>query len=308
MDRLQPELSLCIAGVRLALRNRTGLTVPPLDSPYLPFVCDARSSAAADLGIDVALVPKDLSDCPPLTRTHSLGPECSFYRDAEGRLYLRQPSADDASPVWFARFDRTARDAVVLIERSRMRAESGERLVTNPLTCGLDQALLVYRLAALAGGMLHGAVAVVEGKGLLLAGRSGSGKSTLARLLARRESVRVLSDERAAVRRMGDGWTVHGTPWCSSAGAAACTAAPLCGLFFLRHGSKTEARALSTAAALERLLPLVTIPWGDPLILPSLLDFCGALSTGVAAFDMPFEPHERAADHLESLAAGLSSR
>jgi hypothetical protein len=117
-------------------------------------------------------------------------------------------------------------------------------------------------------------------------------------------SALLLSDDRVVVRAEGGGFEVFGTPWPGEAGIAASTSAPLDGVFFIAHGSVNEIREIDQKEAMERLLPLASVPWYDPERMTDVLMFCEAALSRVPAYVLSFRPDRDIAGFLEDFAAG----
>jgi hypothetical protein len=169
----------------------------------------------------------------------------------------------------------------------------------NPLAYPADQVLLMYLLARRCGAIFHAAGFGWRGCGFVFLGRSGAGKTTLSRLLLGRPGWEPLSDDRVIVRRIGEGHLLFGTPWPGEAGLAENGWFPLNGLCFLRQGSVNRLAALQPRAALERILPLSSIPWFDREALGPVLDFLGSLAAAVPAWDLEFRDDASVAELLE---------
>jgi hypothetical protein len=181
-------------------------------------------------------------------------------------------------------------------------AHGGEERLSNPVAYPLDQILMMYFLSRQRGMVVHGAGVVRSGRGIVLAGPSGAGKSTISRLLAPGAGIEVCSDDRMVVRRR-DGFWAFGTPWPGEEEAALNRGYPLEGLYFLRHGERHSRRDLTPAAALERLLPVVSNPWFDRDASERILEVCDDLLTGVPSFVLDFTPDEGVRRHLEEIGA-----
>jgi len=168
----------------------------------------------------------------------------------------------------------------------------------NAWSKGLGLSLLVLRLRAHGGLVLHGAAAEVDGQGILCVGISGTGKSTLARLLDAAGNT-VLTDERPVLRQWPppeDGATpsrdfrVYGSPWPSSAGFARNAWTPLRRIYFVEHGATDRLTPLPPRDAVSRLVHVATIPWQDPVLLDPCLATVDALLRAVPCAVLSFRP------------------
>jgi len=79
------------------------------------------------------------------------------------------------------------------------------------------QIIILNYLAYHKGMFVHSAAVVDKrGRGFLFAGPGSCGKSTLARLFQKDKSLRVISDDRVIVRKIGRYFYLFGSPWHSS--------------------------------------------------------------------------------------------
>lgn len=176
----------------------------------------------------------------------------------------------------------------------------------NAWSTGLGLLLLILRLRAYGGLVLHGTAAEVDGQGILCVGISGTGKSTLARLLDAAGDT-VLTDERPVLRQWPppeDGATpsrdfrVYGSPWPSSAGFARDAWAPLRRIYFLEHGATDRLTPLPPRDAVSRLVHVATIPWQDPVLLDPCLATVDALLQAVPCSVLSFRPTPAVVDMI----------
>jgi hypothetical protein len=171
-------------------------------------------------------------------------------------------------------------------------------LQIRPDSSGIDQLLLMLRLAPEKGCIVHSAAMGLHGHGLMFTGFSGAGKSTLSTLLSRHPGFAPLSDERVVIRTTEQGPIVYGTPWHSDARIIGNGRFPLKAVFFLHHAPDNSIVPCPPDTALQRILPQVMIPWYDPDLYPKILDTCGNLIQSVPAYDFHFRPDNSAADAI----------
>ncbi len=173
---------------------------------------------------------------------------------------------------------------------------------------GLGLSLLVLRLRANVGLVLHGTAAEVDGQGILCVGISGRGKSTLARLLDAAGAT-VLTDERPVLRQWpahaagatpSASFRVYGSPWPSSAGFARNSWAPLRRIYFLEHGEADRLTPLTPQAAVSRLIHVATIPWQDPVLLDPCLATVDALLRAIPCAVLSFRPEPAVVDAIRA--------
>ncbi len=132
-------------------------------------------------------------------------------------------------------------------------------------------------LAGSGGMLLHAASVVREGAAYLFVGPSGVGKTSIARTLPGPGIV--LSDEIAAVRRVGGQFRAFATPFWGDLQAvgAAPASAPVQRLLFPMHGSTTRCVPLSSASAVAMLLRSVVFFGADDALAARLVATAGDL-------------------------------
>jgi hypothetical protein len=184
---------------------------------------------------------------------------------------------------------------------------NGKALVRNPVSYPLDLILLMYLLAEKRGAVVHCAGASIDGNGFIFPGCSGAGKSTLANILASRENVHVLGDDRIIARRTGNSLKVCGTPWLGTAARCRNQSAPLKGIAFPGRGQANSFKRIPTSAALEKLLPLVSVPWFDKTVMPHVLQFCGELVSATPCYELLFRPDNSVLETLDAMLADCVS-
>jgi hypothetical protein len=159
----------------------------------------------------------------------------------------------------------------------------------------------MYFLAPRHGLICHAAGLVHDGRGLLFAGRSGAGKTTWMRLCAGRPELAGLSGDRVIVRRVdGDVW-VYGTPWAGEGRVASNRAAPLHALVFLHQSPVDELRPIAPGAALEQLLPVVSVLWFDRERMERTTAFCGELVEALPSYELCFRREGAAVELVEQI-------
>jgi serine kinase of HPr protein (carbohydrate metabolism regulator) len=158
---------------------------------------------------------------------------------------------------------------------------------------------MMHILAGNQGFIIHAAGVQIGGSGYIFPGKSGAGKSTLTRQFAGRPGTGLLSDDRVAVRRIGGCFHAFGTPWPGEGKVAVNGRVPLAGIFFILKGSRNEIKEITTRTALERLLPVVSVPWYDRDVMAGILSFFEELVSRVPVYEMLFTRGPAAADCFE---------
>lgn len=288
------ESRIDVAGCRIDIDSTFPILNNHLDRAYAAFL-DTPSDTFADLLFEVHLeagLPTDPANLPVV---FDCSPSWSMFRD-DGTLWIRRQSPSHPDPFWVARLSLDFRETTVYCgDPFVIRSATGVQLV-NPVSYPLDQILLMCGLARRDGVILHGAGLSAAGRGFVFLGRSGAGKTTLSRLLAENLRGTLLSDDRVIVRKRQDGYSMHGTPWPGEAGIATNGSAPLTALLFLVQAEENRIMPVTPTAALERLLPVASVPWYDAGMTSAALSTCEQLTQDVPAFDLRFTPDRRVAD------------
>jgi hypothetical protein len=285
---------LQIASVNMAISHDPFVNLCNHDPLYRTFF-DGTRTGKSNSHIQMRLVLGKMPDLSRLQKLFDTRESWSMYGDDKGYWISFHP-AFHSHPFWIARFDRQASRAIVYCG-SPLRAGGGKKInLDNPICYPLDQLLVMYHLAYRDGVLVHAAGIDLGGRGLIFPGCSGAGKSTLARLFAASRVGKLLSDERVAVCRTGAEWQVFGTPWAGTEDIADNGCAPLAGMFLLKHGKRNHLRELTAEIALERLLPILSIPWYDPDTMSRIVAFAKQLVAKVPAYEMSFKPDRSAVD------------
>jgi hypothetical protein len=170
-----------------------------------------------------------------------------------------------------------------------LRQRSGTVTLADVHEASIDSFLrIAYSLALLdVGGLvLHAASLVRSRMARVFCGRSGSGKTTVARLSP---DATLLSDELSIVRVLDKRARCYGTPFSGALGRAGeGRAAPLGGIYFLRHDSRHAVEAVKPRQALERLLPNVLFFAREAELTARVLGVAADLVEAVPCFDLSF--------------------
>lgn len=278
-------VSICIAGVRFVVYVPGDIPLEPLAPCYAGFR-SAESVSPVLESIDVSL----RLGLPPFSRARQVFDGQSWWLYAPDGQRRQIGLGEDPSRLrWLAEFSLPLAQVEVHCRSEQVGESAKYESLANPMTYPLDQLLLVYVLAG-KGLLIHAAGARIDGKGFLFAGSSGAGKSTLARSLAAAGCTELLSDDRMVVREVDGRLMAFGTPWPGDAGIAKNGSIPLDALFFIHHGAQNRIRALTVDQALRGLLPVCSIHWYEPDLLPAELSFAGRLLAGVPCFRLDSQP------------------
>jgi len=187
-----------------------------------------------------------------------------------------------------------------LIERGDLRAEWDQnakrgRIVQSANPYSIDVALRIFHSLMLArkGGLLvHAASAVRNGKAFLFAGVSGAGKTTISRLAP--PDALLLTDEISYVRREGQHFVAHGTPFAGElARVGENVQAPLAALYLLHQGQENSIEPLGHSEAVRRLMENVLFFANDPELVSKVFETVCELVRQVPVYRLTFVPDER---------------
>lgn len=216
---------------------------------------------------------------------------------------LKSPAAD--MPLWQMHLQRGSNNVVVYCGGSIISNTSTSVAIRNPVAYPADLILMMYTLTDRQGIIVHSTGISLNGKGLVFPGVSGAGKSTLTRLFSHLDRVTRLSDDRVILRHIDGKPRMFGTPWLGEAGVCANADAPLNAMLFLRKGPANRINKLSGKQAIERLLPVVSVPWYDPDTLGPIMETCETVVAAVPAYEFEFTPTVDAVTFIEKFAADL---
>lgn len=287
---------LRIGGIAFDTRSSTLPFDVGLDSAYASFT--ASEPSRDDEVIAVDLVSGDPAPPGDARRIFDGGASWSAYalENGEQAIVLAPPAT---GPVWRAQFRP---------EMNRVRVTFGpalwnDGLFYNPVRYPLDQLLTMHRLASAGGAVIHCALVAIGEHAVLFPGVSGAGKTTLSRQLVGRDGIRVLSDDRAIVRRTAGGYRAFGTPWPGEGGHAMNLGLPLAAIAFLEQGPRAALRAISLSESVKRIARVASVPWYDreagPRVFDGLTAMCDAVPTSV----LTFAPDPSVVDTVLALAA-----
>lgn len=288
-----------IGGLEFRLHSEELSLAQEVDWAYRPFLAGggAREAAGDADHVDVRfrLTPSPRFDGTVVFQSEARwtlrtnGAERAFVWQTPGR----------AEPTWVARFAPGAlRRVEVECGPGMVEGDGAGRTLRSPFRYPFDQLLTMYALGP-RGFVVHAAGLVFGGRGAVFPGVSGAGKSTFARLAAARPGWTPLSDDRVVLRCEDGGIRVHGSPWAGTGRVAASGSAPGGALLFLEQGTEDAVRSISPAECLERLLPVISIPWFDAEALGAGLEAAEAIARSIPAGVLTFRPEEGAVEAVE---------
>ena len=173
--------------------------------------------------------------------------------------------------------------------------------ILNPIV----EVCLLTRLAREGGLLLHSAGILSLTGGFIFTGASGAGKSTLSGFFDAR-GASVLSDERMIIRKSGDAFVIHGTPWVGSGAYAKNESGLLTELFCISHGPQHQIESLPPGAVLALILPQCFLPHWDRTAMESTLAFISDLIAHVPCRRLVFAKHQDVVDYVQNQLTGTS--
>lgn len=173
--------------------------------------------------------------------------------------------------------------------------------IFNPIV----EVCLLTKLAQEGGLLLHSAGILSLTGGYIFTGASGTGKSTLSGFFDAR-GASVLSDERTIVRKSGDTFVVHGTPWVGSGAYAKNESGRLTELFCIRHGQQHRIEPMSPSTVLSFMLPQCFLPHWNRVAMEATLAFLSDLVLHVPCKSLAFAKHLDVVDFVQDQLAGTS--
>ena len=167
--------------------------------------------------------------------------------------------------------------------------------ILNPIV----EVCLLTRLAREGGLLLHSAGVLSLTGGYIFTGASGAGKSTLSGFFDTR-GASVLSDERMIIRKSGEAFVIHGTPWVGSGAYAKNESGLLTELFCISHGPQHQVESLPPSAVLARILPQCFLPHWDRTAMESTLAFLSDLIAHIPCQRLAFAQHQDVVDYVQN--------
>lgn len=292
------EANIEICGIHFVVTSRHDLSAQNIPATYRPFYKKNVSDAEV-FNITVSNKAGILPNTDTLKKIFDSELSWSMYKDEDQYYLSLDPSAIFKKISCHAQFDARMSTATLYNETADCGVNDSTG-VLNPFCYPLDQILLMYILAGRQGALIHAAGMNVSGRGLIFPGKSGAGKSTLSRLFLGRDNIKLLSDDRMIIRKIDNRFLAFGTPWAGDAGIAENKSVFLDRLFFIHHANNNRLEEISPQKALERLMPVTSIPWYDREVMSDLLSFSEDLVMNIPSYDLYFRPDDAVVSFLEN--------
>lgn len=297
-------MNLEIAGINIAVHCKDAMILPYHDPSYKSFFKTVKDHLALSADIKINLELGNIPQTGSLSKEFDSSESWSMYRnDNDYYIEFRRTGADN-DPLFLAKANHDFTDITVYCGERLIKKTDDNTEVLSPFCYPLDQIILMYFLAHKDGALVHAAGADLHGKGYIFPGKSGAGKSTLSKQFTSKAHMEILSDDRIAVRKTDNIFKTFGTPWPGEGKIAVNKNAPLAGIFFITHGNNNRISEIGPQQALEKLLPVVSIPWYDRKIMTKILLMCESLTSGIPAYELYFKPDTGIADLFEKFITG----
>jgi len=288
------RIDLHIADYRISLAEGQGY--PPISWPMLPFRTFLDSSnhhPDIDFAITVVEELPNFSQGPlQFDACHGLW---RLYHADTGFLFesldtkTQQPSTRALITKDFSHVD---------VWTVGEEPASGKGWVPVKILNPLVEVCLLTRLAREGGLLLHSAGILSPTGGYIFTGASGTGKSTLSGFF-NDCGASVLSDERMIIRKCGETFAMHGTPWIGSGAFAENESGILTELFCIRHGAQHQIEKLTPGAVLALILPQCFLPHWDRSAMESTMAFLSDLIAHVPCQRLTFAKQPDVVDHIQ---------
>jgi len=279
-------LNLEIAGINLLIAADGLKIVRHSDPAYQGFFMTER---ARSTDIVIKIKPDPMPDSRGMKKIFDSGESWSLFRSGNTYVLIFQPPVF-TRPYLMAEMNHAFAQVTIYCSEHLINRIGETITVSNPVQYPLDQIILMHYLAQRQGALIHAAGLDIDGCGYVFPGRSGAGKSTLSRQFLGQKEFHLFSDDRMAVRKTAEKFTVYGTPWPGDEGIADNGSSRLSGIFFLSHGNCNRMERINPQKALELLLPVTSIPWYEEESMTKAISFCEDITSHVPSYNLQFMP------------------
>ncbi len=102
------------------------------------------------------------------------------------------------------------------------------------------------------------------------------------------------------IRKSGDTFLIHGTPWVGSGAFAKNESGPLTELFCISHGAQHQIERLSPSAVLALILPQCFLPHWDRSVIESTMACLSDLIAHVPCQRLTFAKQPDVVDYIQN--------
>jgi hypothetical protein len=186
--------------------------------------------------------------------------------------------------------------------KGRLFCPAGNRPLGSITGYPLDELLMLNILSLHKLGIeVHACAVDDNNRGFLFVGVSGAGKSTLARLWMSDPSVKVLSDDRIIIRKVGKKFFAYGTPWHGDAGISMPDDVKIEKIFFISHAQGNYVKPLNLIDAATRSFVCCFPPFWNSEGIRFILSFIDMMVKGVSCYELGFAPEKNVIDFIRKL-------
>lgn len=157
----------------------------------------------------------------------------------------------------------------------------------------LQAAYFAARLIDFNGITLHSSAILCFGKAYLFSAHSGVGKTTHTKLWQAyfgEENIKVINDDKPAIRCVNDEITAYGTPWSGLSYECENISAPVGGLIFIERGKTDKIERIKRTKSVLPLLLTQTIYKASAQRMAMVLETADKIITGVPVYKLTCTP------------------
>jgi len=151
------------------------------------------------------------------------------------------------------------------------------------------------------GIILHSACISWKGRGYLFSGVSGAGKSTISEIWRKAKEAEVLTDERVLIREFNNDLWAFGTPWHGTSEIHKNMGVPIGKIFFIKHGGKNKAVAISKTDAANRLMVRCFPTFWNREGMQFAVDFCSKVAETMESYELEFVNDMSVVEYVKKL-------
>jgi hypothetical protein len=238
----------------------------------------------------------DLSDETKGKKLFDSGSLWQLYQENGSYFFCFTSPVFDSHPYKAARFNPDFTYGEVDLDYQFFKSERS----IYPLDYPLDELLIVNALAQGRGVEVHGCgILDSQSRGHLFVGQSSAGKTTMAKLWQDEPGVKVLSDDRIILRKIGDTIWMYGTPWHGEAVLACPTRGPLRRIYFLEKGKKNKLFSLKPPNSIARLFACSFPPFYNRNAIDFTLVFLEDVVRTVPCYEVMFKQEQSVVEFIQ---------
>lgn len=220
-----------------------------------------------------------------------------LYSNGDSLIFTLTSPQSGEKPYSIAVIDKDFKRGEIYISLPELSSS----YIPNPLDYPLDELLMVGILSKGKGILVHSNCIDDRGLGMLFTGTSGAGKSTMAQIWSGKEGVKLLTDERAIIRKNGERFFAYGTPWHGTAMIHSPGRVPIKRIFFIKHGKENHARVLDKIDSAARLIVRAFPTYWDSEGMKFTLGLASSIVENTSCYELAFRPDEAIVDFVRGI-------